>query len=199
MATLYNYQKNNVFRKDLFMNEYVVIDIETNGLDYKRGDEITEIAGCRVINSKVITSFSSLVKINGFINQYIENLTGITNQMIKHAAPFDKTFLNFLNVLEIDKGTNVVIHNVEFDYNFICYWIDKNFSNSYIKERFEGVNLICSLKLAREVLEGSHKMEDLKRKFGIKSKSHRALNDVLITNKVYQKLLEIKNDMKICK
>lgn len=177
------------------INKYTVIDIETTGLKWEEGAEITEIAGANVQDGETLRTFSSIIKIDGKINDFIKNLTGITQEMVDNSNYLDEVFHTFMDCLDIDNETNLVIHNAKFDFNFIKYWIRHtcryNIDESYIK-RFENVNIFCSLELAKSLLPGeSHKMEDLKKKFGIKSKSHRALNDVLITKKVYEKLIKM--------
>lgn len=172
------------------MTKYTVIDIETTGLKYLEGAEITEIAGCNVVDNEIITTFSSLIKTKEKLSDFIVNLTGITNEMIVNAPAFDFVICNFFRSLNIVSGTNIVIHNAKFDYNFIEYWIKKHNVYSYLDK----CNIICSLELARKVLPGEiHKLEVLKKKFGIKTKSHRALNDVLVTKKVYEELKKIEN------
>lgn len=181
-----------VIERIIIMNKYTVIDIETTGLYANKGDEITEIAGINVVDGEVITSYSTLVNIKGEINDFIKNLTGITKEMCNNSVYLDNVFHTFMDALDIDEDTNLVIFNVEFDYSFIAYWINGYNIDKDYKDRFLNCNKICALELARKVLPGwSHKLDNLKEKFGIKSKSHRALNDCLVTNKVYQKLLEL--------
>lgn len=176
---------------------YTVIDIETTGF-YPESAEITEIAGANVIDGDVISTFSSLVKANMRVTKYIEDLTGISNKMLKYAETFTHVFEKFIMSLNINSDTNLVIHNAEFDYNFIKFWIEKdNKINEELKASFINANVICSLDLARKLMPGeSHKLEYMKNKFNIKTKSHRALNDVLVTKKIYEKLLELENDIK---
>ena len=176
---------------------YTVIDIETTGFYPEQGHEITEIAGINVDdNGNVITSFSSLAQIQGNVSKFIEDLTGINNNMLKNAPKLSTVLLKFLYILDIGNDTNLIIHNAEFDYNFIMHYAKKLIPDKYIK-KLEECNIICSLELARKVLPNqSHKLEDLKKRFGINTKSHRALNDVLVTNKIYKELLKIENSQK---
>ena len=179
------------------MNKYTVIDIETTGLKYEEGAEITEIAGINVVDGEVLTSFSSTIKITGIITEFIRNLTGITNDMCKNSRDFEEVFVLFMDCLNISNDTNLVIFNVEFDFNFIKFYLERNtFIPNMCKEMFLNCNKICALELARKVLPGwpSHKLDYLKERFGIKTKSHRALNDVLVTNKVYQELLRLERE-----
>jgi DNA polymerase III epsilon subunit-like protein len=44
--------------------KYTIIDIETTGLKYQDGAEVTEIAGINVVDGEIITAYSSLVNID---------------------------------------------------------------------------------------------------------------------------------------
>lgn len=172
------------------IREYIVIDIETTGLKCEEGAEITEIAGIKVIDRNIISCFSSLCCIKGKISTFIENLTGINNNMLEWAPCFAMVFTKLMSSLEITEGTNIIIHNASFDYNFIKYQADKQCSVAS-RRIWDNVNVICSLELARKLITGSRKLEDLKLLFGIKSKSHRALNDVFVTKKIYEGLIDM--------
>lgn len=172
----------------------IIIDIETNGLDFNQGHEITEIAAAVVTDGVIISTFSSLINIDGYIGETIEELTGINKKMLEYAPDFELVMIDLIMSLQI-MHTNVIMHNVKFDYNFILYWMEKKKIDPRMLKSFLSNNFICSLEMARKLLpEESHKLEDLKKKFGIKTKSHRALNDVLVTNKIYQNLLKIERE-----
>lgn len=64
------------------LDNYIIFDIETTGLDSSY-DEIIEIGAIRIENNKVVSKFQSLVKPNIEIDDYISELTGITNDMVK--------------------------------------------------------------------------------------------------------------------
>ena len=65
-------------------SDYVVIDLETTGLS-PEFDEIIEISAIRFTNDNRTDSFSSLVKPNHKIPEFITELTGITNDMVAQA------------------------------------------------------------------------------------------------------------------
>lgn len=112
--------------------------------------------------------------------------------MCNNSQCFAGVFIDFIDTLCINKDTNIIIHNVEFDFNFILVHATRNFIPKEYIEKFTNAKFICSLELARKLLPGeSHKLDYLKKKFNISTTSHRALNDVLVTNRVYKKLLEL--------
>lgn len=109
------------------MKTYTVIDFETTGLDYKT-DQIIEIAAVKIDeNFKEIGRFHTMVRLNEGreLPQFIKELTGIKEQdliagmdeqnalatlilfiddstVIAQNASFDLSFLNRLNMCEID-------------------------------------------------------------------------------------------------
>lgn len=177
-----------------YVDNYICIDIETTGLKPNEA-EIIEIACADVNNGTVIKTYSSFCSINSEMPKFIENLTGINNKMIESSQGFYKIITEIFNIFKIDsEKKNILIHNVNFDKNFIDYWIRKNFEydNSNYIDYWELNNFVCSLEFSKIILPNqSHKLDDLKKYFGIKSKGHRALNDVLCTIKVYEELKKI--------
>lgn len=64
----------------IFPSDYVVVDLETTGLSAAY-DEIIEIGCIRVRNGVAIDTYSQLVKPDTEIDEYISELTGITNEI----------------------------------------------------------------------------------------------------------------------
>ena len=173
----------------------VYLDIETTGFKAEKGAEITEIGGMKVVNNKIIAVFSSLCFVHGEISDFITNLTGINKEMTNNAPPFHTVFCNFMESLAITEKTNLIIHNVPFDYNFLKYYVNHNKFNKLYVDRFYNLNTVCTLDLSRRLLPNqSHKLDDLKKHFGIQNnkKAHRALADCQVTYQVHRRLLELK-------
>ena len=63
-------------------NKYIAFDIETTGLD-PAYDEIIEIGAIKIENDKEIETFCTLIKPEYEIDEFITELTGITNEMVK--------------------------------------------------------------------------------------------------------------------
>jgi DNA polymerase-3 subunit epsilon len=94
---------------------YVVVDIETTGgsLPYHR---ITELGAVKMRNGEVIEKYQSLVNPERWISREIEQLTGISNSMVREAPKFAEVADAFD---EFTKDAIFVAHNVGFDYGFI--------------------------------------------------------------------------------
>ena len=98
-----------------FLNNYVVIDIETTGLSPKY-NEITEIAAIKIRDNKIIDQYSTLVKTSQEIPENITKLTGITNEMVnQHGVDIESALMEFKSFI----GDDVLVgHNAHFDINF---------------------------------------------------------------------------------
>ncbi len=171
--------------KSLFesMSDYTAIDIETTGLD-PQWCEIIEIAAIKVRGDSVVEQFQTLVKPIEPIPDFIESLTGITNNMVCNAPSISDALLPFLDFIGDD---TLVGHNVNFDINFLYDFLinthDKPLSNDYLD----------TMRIARRFLKElkHHRLSDLIDFFQINiDKQHRALSDCFATYSVYQKLKE---------
>ena len=164
-------------------DEYVIIDIETTGLDPQK-DKIIELAGIKIKDNKVIKEYSSLINPEIEISSFITELTGIDNCMINKAPTIENELKKFIDFV----GNDLVVgHNVNFDINFI-------YDNSlkYYNNIFEN-NYLDTLRMSRKLLSlENHKLKTLAETFNIDyKKAHRALRDCYITFDVYNKLKEL--------
>ncbi|UHH06513.1 hypothetical protein LUM37_18270 [Bacillus subtilis] len=68
---------------------FVVIDVETTGNSPKKGDKIIQIAAVVIENGQITERFSKYINPNKSIPAFIEQLTGISNQMVENEQPFE--------------------------------------------------------------------------------------------------------------
>lgn len=166
-----------------FPESYVVVDVETTGLDPSR-DKLIEVAALKVQDSKVVDSFSSLINPGVPVSDFIAELTGITNEQLEN-APLAGDVLNELSAFI---GYDVLVgHNVNFDINFLydnfMRYLNKPLSN----------NFVDTLRLSKKYFKNapSYKLSLLAKHLNINIEvSHRALDDCETTNRLYTKLLE---------
>jgi len=99
----------------LHLGEFVVLDLETTGLDpYKDG--ITEVSAYRFKDGIPEENYTTLLNPGMSIPLQISELTGITNEMVKD-KPAIHTIL--LELFEFIGDLPIVGHSVTFDLNFI--------------------------------------------------------------------------------
>lgn len=163
--------------------DYVVLDLETTGLD-PRQDEIIEVAAIRVRNHVVAEQFTSLVKPQYPIDEFITELTGITNEMLQDAPDITTV----LPALRSFIGSDIILgHNVNFDINFIYDKSEslglEDFSNDYID----------TMRMSRRLYpeERHHRLQDLVDRLKVgKAVAHRAMADTEQTKACYDAMLK---------
>ena len=121
---------------------FAVIDLETTGMRARGDDRITEVAVVLVHGERREVVFQSLVNPGRHIPSMISMVTGITNDMVAHAPPFEAIADELLGILA---GRIFVAHNARFDWGFL----DASF------RRTRGLALtgprLCTVRLARRL------------------------------------------------
>ncbi len=162
------------------LKSYVAFDLETTGLDPTKND-IIEIGALKVRDGKVVERFMEFACPKEKISPKIEELTGITNEMVAHSRCSQEVVQRFLTFCEEDI---LIGHNVLFDYSFVKM---NALSQGLTFERFG----IDTLKISRKIHKDfpSKSLESMCAYYHIENKSaHRAYCDALATAKLYQTL-----------
>jgi DNA polymerase-3 subunit epsilon len=169
--------------------DFVVIDIETTGLD-PNFDNIIEIGALKVRDHKIIDEFQSLVKPPKmdiytedaavakpyYIDDFITNLTGITNEMLEKSPEIENVLPNFIDFV----GKEILVgHNIHFDINFL-YDASMNLLDHSLDNDF--LDLLRVSKKAYPDLP-NHKLSTVSQLLGINAiTKHRSLADCEITH-----------------
>jgi CRISPR-associated protein Cas2 len=166
--------------------EYMVLDIETTGLDRSK-DEIVEIGAIRVEGGEVTAVFKRILVIESELPPAISQLTGITNEQIRHSgrAPLDV----LCEFAEFTGDLPIVSHNIDFDIGFL--------RNACKKMGLPPPANRCidTLALARRRIRdiADHKLGTLAEYFGIeRSGEHRGYDDCLTTKRLYEELIKLR-------
>ncbi|MFZ4480466.1 MAG: exonuclease domain-containing protein [Rhodoferax sp.] len=147
-----------------------MLDLETTGGSPAQ-DRITEIAAVRIEGGREVARWSTLVNPGTRISSFIQNLTGISNQMVRDAPGFAVVAPRLLNLLE---GAVLVAHNARFDYGFL----QSEFARIETDLR---VRTLCTVRLSRLLYpqHRSHGLDAIMQRHGLSSKArHRAMGDV---------------------
>lgn len=182
---MYNKRTSNRRNLNKFVDDYVLVDIETTGLS-PVVDEIIEIGAIKVKNNEIVDKYNELIKVNRSLSPFITNLTGITNEMLRTGKMPSEVFKEFVDFV----GEDVIIgHNVNFDLGFLTNkckkYIDYNLTNDYVDTMY----------LARRLVKDTvnYKLGTLAEYFNVSYEgAHRGLKDVEITYEVYNCLRRIK-------
>jgi DNA polymerase III epsilon subunit family exonuclease len=121
---------------------FVVVDVETTGMSAVE-DRMTEIAMMKVRNGILVDEFSTLINPLVTISNFITDLTGIDNLMVRD-APTAREIMP--DVAEFLENSVFVAHNAAFDWGFV----------SHAARRERGIELenpqLCTVKLSRKIL-----------------------------------------------
>lgn len=163
------------------MDTYISIDLETTGLNPKE-DRIIEIGAVKVIDGKIVDTFSTFVNPGRKLEERIVELTGIRDEDLQDAPSIEEVFPKLEEFLE---DFPLLGHSILFDFSFL----KKAAVNS--NRTFEK-KAIDTLKIARKYLaQLEHRNLDfLCEYFQIPHHAHRALQDAEATSTLYYRLVE---------
>lgn len=170
---------NNLNFDQLFKKyDYVVFfDTETTGLD-PECSYITELAAIKVVKEEeqgwVTDIISSLLKLpeNVVIPEFLEKLTGITNEVIREEGrDWNMVYNEFSSLFEKDRKGLVIAYNAQFDLMFMQHQFPA------FKEL--DVDYLDSLTVFREIEAYLHKLADAIERFDLQGcrNSHCAADD----------------------
>ncbi len=172
----------NANDKDLSQS-FVVFDLETTGFSNKN-DKITEIGAVKVENFKIVDRYSQLINPERDISYKVQELTGITHDLIKDKPTIEKVLPEFIEFI----GDSVLVaHNAEFDMGFMqqkCREQNIEFKN----------NSIDTLTLARTLLPHMKRfrLNLIAKELGIPLiNHHRAVDDAEATAHIFIKFMEM--------
>ena len=168
------------------MNE-IFLDTETTGLSYKDGHKIVEIA-CVETKDLIPTNnvFHKLINPKRSIPEAALKIHGFSEKFLSDKETFDQIADEFLKFI---KGKKLIIHNANFDLDFL------NGELGAIKKNLiDKIEVIDSLEVARNKFPGtSNSLDSLCKRFNIdlsKRTQHNALLDCELLREVYINLLD---------
>lgn len=160
---------------------YVVIDLETNGLDPTSCD-ILEIGAIKQGNERT-EEFNCLIRCSKTIPSHINKLTGISQEMLsQEGISIEKALEQFLSFIE---NNTIIGYNVSFDVEFL-----NSSMNRINKPRLKNgtLDLMKIVKSKNMGLE-SYKLSAVLKEYGIVDEvPHRALGDARLIFELSKKL-----------
>ncbi len=172
---------------------FAILDTETTGLNYKKGnyqDRIVELAVIKIRNGEVQKEeyFSVLINPERKIPPAASRINKITDDMVADAPLFKDIAEEFLDFLkDVDY---LFIHNAKFDLGFLEAETEK------CKRKLILPKTVCSVDLSRELYPElkAHNLNAIAKRFNLSIKEnecrHRALGDVILTGEILLKFYE---------
>lgn len=166
-----------ISRLSNFVENYIVIDIETTGLNPEYA-EIIQLCAVKYINNKEVEKFNVLVKPKEFIPEHITQINGIDNKMVKNANSISDELPKFM---EFIKDAILIGHNIRFDLGFIDMFCNK------LGLEYAKFTVVDTLYLSRKFFKlENYKLETVGKFLNCDFTYHRAYNDCIATNTIYQ-------------
>ena len=163
---------------------YIVLDVETTGLDVYK-ERMIEFAAVKLVGKKIVDRFETLINPEQPIRYSSYLIHNISQEMVVDAPKLAEVMPKILDFIGEDI---IVAHNVIFDFNFLNH-ASKMLYNKEITNK-----TIDSQALYREVFpdEISHGLESLMNRMNVKySTRHRAMADTEGLAKSFPKLLDL--------
>ena len=162
------------------MRPLAFVDLETTGAT-ATADRITEIGIVEVDADGSVREWQQLVNPGTRISPFIEQLTGISNEMVADAPPFEAVAAETMKRLE---GRLFIAHNARFDYGFL----KNEFKRLGITFR---ASVLCTVKLSRTLFpeHKRHNLDSLIERHELRADArHRALADAQLIFQFWQKI-----------
>lgn len=164
-------------------DSFVVFDIETTGFSALH-DRIIEIGAVRMRNNEIEDRFSCFINPGIPIPYKIQELTGISDEMVMDAPAIEEQLPRFL---EFCGDSVLVAHNAAFDTGFIR-------ENAGRMGILHSPAIIDTLAFARLLLPnlGRFKLDQVAKSLGIELKNHhRAVDDAYCTALIWQRFVQM--------
>ena len=176
----------------------VLFDTETTGLNYQR-DEIIEFAAVVVElqdgQAVVTEEYDQLISLSagGVVPQKIEELTGITNRMLREQG-IPKTRV-CCDITRMFRGNTLLLaYNAHFDLSFLFYLLLRDGDPTILK----GKDKLDLLTVYKDRRSYPHRLCNAIEAYDLAGKvvnSHRAVDDVLATVEVMKAMEEERDDL----
>lgn len=168
---------------------YIVIDIETDGLDENK-NSIIEIGAIKEEDSKIY-EFSSLIKTEKKLPKTITDLTGIKDVDLEgNGQPLKEVLEDFKNFI---KDLPLVGYNVNFDIRFINKALESLEMDRISNKSYD---LLRYVKKEKKYL-ADYSLETVIREYGINEKvPHRALEDSRLTYQLSKQVNKFQENLK---
>jgi DNA polymerase III epsilon subunit family exonuclease len=166
--------------------EFTIFDTETTGLTPESGDRIIEIAAAKLKNNTMGEVFQSLVNPGRPVSPAAYQVNRIGDEVLKTAPAIEEVLPRFLDFLKNDV---LCSYNANFDLAFLLN--EAGISNIKMPDDLIVVDILTMAKRIFPHLE-RHALWFVAKGLGIEAQQqHRALSDVELTIKVFNRLTKI--------
>ena len=168
------------------MSRQIILDTETTGLDFKTGHRIIEIGCIEIVNRKFTgNEYHTYINPDRDSDEGALRVHGLTTDFLSDKPRFSDIYEDFISFI---KGSELLIHNAEFDVGFLDNEI-KLVSKDFKPLEKEVIKITDTLQIAREKHPGQrNSLDALVNRYeinGYDRELHGALLDSKILGDVY--------------
>ncbi len=167
---------------DLDQTTFIFLDTETTG-DQPHRDRIIELSAIKVRGEEILESFDELIDPEMKLPEICEQVSGITQDMVRGKPKFGQVVDRFLEFLGDDI---IVAHNADFDRQFVNHELMMAGKPTLSNAQF------CTWRLSKRILPKMERysLEFLADYYGIdKGEAHRALDDTKTAWQFFRKMV----------
>ena len=170
------------------IDNYVILDFETTGLSIFR-DNIIEVGLLKIVDGQIIDEFTTLIDPERNIPSASSEINGIYAEDVICKPLISDVLPQICNFID---NSIIVGHNIKFDLNFLTREL-KTYSST---QEFYYLDTVEIAKMVDPTLP-TYKLDQLIKHFKIaKTQKHRALDDALLTYKLFEKCCSLCLDKK---
>lgn len=167
------------------LDKYIVLDLETTGLDPKTGAEIMEFGAVKVKNGAIVEEYETLIKPKNNPPVEIEILTGIKAEDLQDAPDLEEVRTQIVEFIE---DLPIIGHNINFDLDFLRHH-DFDLPQQSVDT--------CALAATLITNASSFSLETLASYFALpEEEAHRAIGDVRTTQRLFEILRKLARQTK---
>ncbi|RKX35718.1 MAG: 3'-5' exonuclease [Thermotogae bacterium] len=161
---------------------FCAMDTETTGVDPMNGDRIIEIAMVPIYRGKVLLrwSFQSLVNPIVRIPALTEKVHGISNSQISDAPTMEEIFPTIAGYV---RKSILVLHHGDFDLSFL------DMEAKEIGTFPLSISYVDTSEISKTLFGETKSLTWLAHRYGFDEPNHRALDDAVLTCKVFLKMM----------
>lgn len=161
---------------------FVVLDTETTGRSYFKGDRLIEIGACKYVNRVMVSEYHQYINPQCAVSHGALKVHGLSDQFLQDKPLFSDVADEFVDFIS---GSALVIHNAPFDLGFL----DNELSELGM-EKLSGIyEVIDTLPMARKMYPGQrNSLDALCKRLGVDNQmrlKHGALLDAKLLAEVY--------------
>jgi len=175
-----NAQTQPIFpRHGKLPDDYVVLDIETTGLEPTEED-IVEVSILKVVEKKPKLRYTRLIKPKVALSSEISKLNGITNEMLTD-KPYIESVID--EMLEFIGDSTIIGYKVKFGIDFLAANSPKPLTNNTVDVAWYCREWIDELE--------HYRLNDVAKYLNVSNTEHkRSLNDCFVIHKCFEILKE---------